>query len=501
MARSMHSLPTESSPLAPKAFIDLKHIRTHPELYSRNCAARNYTNLIQTPYRIVELFESWKKWENDFRRLRERRQDVQRQLGQSSSTDHNAGDVPSGDISLGDTSPTTDRRSQLLQEASEIKEQLAGAALKQNQLQTEMQTLAVQLPNLTSGDTPLGDEPRVVRYLPGGSSDPSISLQERRDWRSHVDIGTELDLLDFVSASRTSGWGWYFLKDEAALLEQALVRYALDVGMRKGWRVVTPPSIVYTHLTQACGFQPRDQNGEQQIYSLHRSLEDQRKPERSLAGTAEIPLAGMKANVTMMAEELPYKIIGVSRCYRAEAGARGVDTKGLYRVHEFTKVEMFAWTLPETEKEEEGINTESPPTVFNEMVTIQSEILESLGLPSRVLEMPSTDLGASAIRKQDIEVWFPSRQREHQNGGSGWGEVTSASMCSDYQTRRLATRVKDRSSSGHLGFPHTVNGTAMAVPRVLAALLEHGWDEKTRTVRIPGVLRAYMSGQEVIRKR
>jgi seryl-tRNA synthetase len=194
----------------------------------------------------------------------------------------------------------------------------------------------------------------------------------------------------------------------------------------------------------------------------------------------------MKANTTLEEADLPMKRVGVSRCYRAEAGARGVDTKGLYRVHEFTKVEMFAWTLPST-----AASTE----VFHEMVSIQTEILESLGLHCRILEMPTADLGASAARKRDIEAFFPSR-REKDNG---WGEVTSASTCTDYQARRLATRLDMRSLGGKIAFPYTVNGTAVAVPRVLAAILENGWDEWKTEVNVPEVLWPWMDGVKIIR--
>jgi seryl-tRNA synthetase len=191
----------------------------------------------------------------------------------------------------------------------------------------------------------------------------------------------------------------------------------------------------------------------------------------------------MKANCTLDEPDLPLKRVAASRCYRAEAGARGSETKGLYRVHEFTKVELFAWTPPASDATQE---------IFDEMVDLQTELLESLGLHCRVLEMPTTDLGASATRKCDIEAFFPSRRERND----GWGEVTSASICTDYQTRRLATRVKLR--SGKLVYPWTVNGTAMAVPRVLAAILENGWDESEKAVTIPEVLRPWMEGKDKI---
>ncbi len=373
-------------------------------------------------------------------------------------------------------------RSELLSQARVLKDQLSEIESEEESLTSEIESLAAEIPNLTSDETPRGDTPRVVGLI--NVPDPSAP---KRAWRSHVEIGTELSLLDFSGAATSSGWGWYYLLDEAALLEQALIQYALSTAMARGWKIVSPPSVVYSHVAHACGFQPRDQNGEQQIYNLAQSASDaaRGRPELSLAATAEIPLAAMKAGVTMDEAELPRKCIAVSRCYRAEAGARGVDTKGLYRVHEFSKAEMFAWTAPS-----HGAAT----AVFDEMLSIQTDLLESLDLQCRILEMPSTDLGASATRKRDIEAFFPSRQAK----SDGWGEVSSVSICSDYQTRRLATRVRTASSGGKLEFPYTVNGTAMAVPRVLAAIMENGWDEEKMVVRIPEVLRPWMGDREVI---
>ncbi|KAF7188611.1 Serine--tRNA ligase, mitochondrial [Pseudocercospora fuligena] len=345
-----------------------------------------------------------------------------------------------------------------------------------------MERLALELPNLSSVYTPVGEEP-VVREEIGTKPSAKASAE------GHVEIGKELDILDFEASATTSGWGWYFLKNEGALLEQALIQYALSVAMKRGWKVMTPPSLVYEHIAHACGFMPRDQNGETQIYEV-KGEEGHDRPKLVLAGTAEIPFAGSLANKTLNASELPLKVIGPSRCYRAEAGARGVDTKGLYRVHEFTKVEMFAWTVPPPSPEEDRFGAEQErdqsEQVFEEMLEIQKEILSSLGLHAKVLEMPTSDLGASATRKIDIEAFFPSRQGIND----GYGEVTSVSVCTDYQSRRLATRLKGQ--GGKLGYPHTVNGTAMAVPRVLACLIENHYDETEGVVRVPGVMKRFL---------
>jgi len=459
---------------APKAVVDIKHIRQNPDLYARNCRDRNYHAAAAYPARINDLFAQWQAKQHEGRGLRERGNLLRRQLADPGTTRDDADEEAAGFRSLS--------REQLLEEARKVKADLSAIEEAESSLTAEMQRLALAIPNLTSDSTP-DNEPIVMSYI-NDHPEPGPAPSDRV-WRSHVHIGAELGILDFAGAASTSGWGWYYLLDEAAQLEQALINYALDAAARAGWRQVSPPSMVYSHIAGACGFQPRDTNGETQIYNIAQSSEDaaRGKPELCLAGTAEIPLAGMKADTTLDASDVPMKRVAVSRCYRAEAGARGGDTKGLYRVHEFTKVELFAWTPPEEDVTQD---------IFDEIVDLQTELLAYLGLHCRVLEMPATDLGASAIRKMDIEAFFPSRRERND----GWGEVTSASICTDYQSRRLATRLK--LPSGKLVYPWTVNGTALAVPRVLAAILENGWDENDMTVTIPEVLRPYMGGRDKI---
>ncbi|KAI9748839.1 MAG: hypothetical protein M4579_007100 [Chaenotheca gracillima] len=452
--------------IAPKPIVNVKHIRQNPDLYATNCANRNYKAQSTNPAAITSLFEEWQMLQKNSRTLKERNNQIQRKLAESGFQIENG--TPG----------------KLLEEARHLKIQLTEIELKESQLESRIHELAIELPNLTSSETPLGTEPKLLRYI----NEPlyTIASDSDRIWRSHVDIGAELQLLDFGSSGVTTGWGWYFLLNEAVKLEQALVGYACSVAEKRGWMLVSPPSMVYAHIASACGFRPRDQHGEQQSYSIEQGSKRHLRPEICLAGTAEILLAGMKANQTFEEQELPHKVVGSSRCYRAEAGARGVDTKGLYRVHEFTKVEMFAWTRPDEAQE-----------IFDNMVSVQIEILQSLGLVCRVLEMPSNDLGASAFRKQDIEAYFPARRGKD----AGWGEVTSASICTDYQSRRLGTRMKNNKSDRKVEWPHTLNGTALAVPRVLAAILENGWDEEQRLVRLPPVLKNWMGGIDTIQSR
>lgn len=463
---------------APRPSIDIKHIRQNPELYSKTCLERNYQGLSDSPLKIVKLSDEWLQSQKNARMVREKRNAIRSKLSHAKSF--------SG-IEAGGEDEEGTNREQLLRAGRELKEQLSIVESQEERLTEEIDTLAAGLPNLTSDETPRGDEPKIIGYINEHPKHPASSGQTQG--RNHVHIGKELDLLDFAGAATTSGWGWYYLKNEAALLEQAVIQYALRVAMDHGFGVVTPPSMVYSHMVSACGFRPRDQNGEQQIYTIQKDKKeggDEATPNHSLAGTAEIPFASMKANMVLDQVDLPIRVVGPSRCYRAEAGARGAGTKGLYRVHEFTKVEMFAWTLPGGETD-----------IFDSMLAIQKEILQNLGLYCRILEMPSTDLGSSATRKQDIEAYFPSRQEIDE----GWGEVTSASICTDYQTRRMDTRVKRPVGSlNKTDFPFTVNATAVAVPRVLAALLENGWDGKG-SVKIPEILWPWMHGIQTITKK
>lgn len=470
--------PSVLPSIAPRPSIDVKSIREKPDLYSQNCLERNYKPQASNSFTIVKIFRQWLDLQRDSRGLRQRSNVIRTQLAHAKTYSGRE---------AGGKNVETEEREDLLEEARQLKDRVQVIEAAEKDLSDNIESLAADLPNLTSHHTPRGNEPRLLGHLNEHPNFPSTSSD--RLYRNHVRLGTEFDILNFTAAATTSGWGWYYLKNEAALLEQALIQYALVVARAHGFTVISPPSMVYSHIAAACGFRPRDQSGEQQVYTIHQNeaetLKD--KPGHSLAGTAEIPLAGMKANELLEHSDLPLRVVGSSRCYRAEAGARGTETKGLYRVHEFTKVEMFAWTLPGRELD-----------MFNSMVKIQTEILTDLGLHCRILEMPSTDLGASAVRKQDIEAYFPSRREKD----GGWGEVTSTSICTDYQTRRLNTRVRIPDGPGaKTDFPSTVNGTALAVPRILAAILENGWQKDEECIRIPEVLWPYMHGTQVIEKK
>ena len=522
----MRGEPNALPSIAPAPAIDVRHIRQNPGLYEYNCKIRRYHPKSEYPRQIIDLSARMVALQEANRGVREQRNEVKREMAEIAKTTREPKDRLQGeagakedgghkgenylvdDNDLGERSPHgkyyANRMEQLIDRAKKLSERVENAEKLEKTIQQHILWLANKLPNLTSDKTPK-ETARLVGTVDADPKISSIATIESRTrlpsapgnlgWPSHTEIGSELGIFDFAAAATTSGWGWYYLVNEAAMLEQALIQYALSIGRQRGWKVVSPPSIVYSHIAAACGYEPRDPGGGQQMYKLQK---DDNKPGLSLTGTSEIGLAGMKAKQLLQESDLPLKLMGISRCYRAEAGARGIDTKGLYRVHEFTKVELFAWTMPD-ERSEEAFSAKHhshSEVLFDEIMDIQCEILKGLGLSFRILEMPASDLGASASRKQDIEVFFPSRLEKND----GWGEVTSTSNCTDYQSRRLETRIKTKALNKRQLWPHTVNGTAMAIPRVLAAILENGWDDQKRAVRIPKILHQYMGGKEYIAK-
>lgn len=350
---------------------------------------------------------------------------------------------------------------ELLTQSKALKDKMASADDHVTRLETEFNLLLDSIPNLIEPSAAaINGEFEQVKII---NDRPVVADQDA----DHVKVGTKLGLLDIASASRVSGHGSYYLTGDGALLEQALVQFALKKCRDAGFKMVSPPSIIRQEFTNACGFKPRDNNNEVQVYSVYGGGGAKADP-LCLAGTAEIPLAGLQAHKKIdFGAASTLKCVGVSRSFRAEAGARGADTRGLYRVHEFTKVEMFVWSQPD-----EAVSSQA----LEELVSIQQSIVNDLELTARLINIGPTDLGAPAYQKYDIEAWMPGR--------GSWGEISSTSNCLDFQSRRLHTK------NANGDFVHTLNGTALAVPRVIVALIENGWDGKG--VRIPKALHPWM---------
>ncbi|KAJ7651725.1 hypothetical protein DFH06DRAFT_552152 [Mycena polygramma] len=360
-------------------------------------------------------------------------------------------------------------------EALQIKEEIARLEAALIAVEESLLSLALAIPNDTHPSSPLGPESAAVTLSTHGPEPIPPSPE-----RDHVTIARKFGLLDFESGATVTGSSWYYLLNEAALLELALTNYAMSVAVKHGFTPVTTPDVVRSEIASRCGFQPRDNSDPPVSQAYHLESSSSKSSELILSATAEIPLGGMFANKIFSETGLPLKVIGLGRAFRAEAGARGTDTRGLYRVHQFTKVELFAVT-PQDGSEK----------MMEDMKSVQMSILDGLGLPYRVLDMPTEELGASAYRKYDMEAWMPGR--------GSWGEVSSLSNCTDYQSRRLHIRYKSKlPGTTSTVFAHTLNGTAAAIPRLIVALLENGakFDEFGELVGIslPEVLRPFWIG-------
>ncbi|KAF9076047.1 hypothetical protein BDP27DRAFT_1414596 [Rhodocollybia butyracea] len=358
-----------------------------------------------------------------------------------------------------------------LKEGKVLKEEIAELEATCSRVESELRDLALQIPNDTHPASPLGPESAAVTLATHGPA--CIPASPTRD---HLTVARKLNLVDLESAAIVTGNSWYYLTNEGALLELALTNYAISVAVKRGFKPVTTPDVVRSEVAQRCGFKPRDQVHPHLTQSYHLHSNSPASRELILAGTAEVPLAGMFTNNLLKSSVLPLKIVGSGHAFRAEAGARGAETRGLYRVHQFTKIELFAVTAAEGSEQ-----------MMEEMREVQESILNGLDIPFRILDMPTEELGASAYRKYDIEAWMPGRGR--------WGEVSSLSNCTDYQARRLHIRMR-----GQLGNPfvHTLNGTAAAIPRLIVALIENGveFDDAGEPVAVvlPEVLKPFWIG-------
>lgn len=357
-----------------------------------------------------------------------------------------------------------DVRRRLIEEGRELKERIASLEAELSENEKRLYGEAARIPNLAHPEAPVGKEEKDNTELRRNGSIPVFPFKAR----DHVEIASRLDLIDFDTATRVSGTKFYYLKNQAVLLELGLVRYAMDRAKEKGYTLTATPDIAKEEIAWGIGFNPRGE--ESNIYAIEGTG-------TCLIGTAEITLGGYYADQLLDATTLPIRMAGLSHCFRQEAGAAGQYSKGLYRVHQFTKVELFVVCRPE-----------DSDRMHEELIALEEEIFSGLGIAYRVVDTCTGDLGAPAYRKFDIEAWMPGR------GDAGdWGEVTSTSNCTDYQARRLKVRYKEGAKTV---FVHMLNGTAIAVSRALVAILEN-YQESDGSVRMPPALVPYLGFERI----
>ena len=423
--------------------LDRRYVVDHVDLVEENCRRRGAKVDVR---KFVELEGQRKTRQIEVDELNRRANEVSKSIGKAKDAEE---------------------REARKAEGRSLRDQTTAAQADLELISAEADVLLRLMPNLTHPDAPLGaDDQSNLEIRRGRHEPPKFDFKPL----DHVELAEKLGLVDFEAGAKVTGHGFYFLKNDAVLLELALQRYALEVLMDEGFTPVITPDLARNEILQGTGYIPR--GPETQIYSIAES-------DLSLVATAEITLGGLMSGEIVDPARLPLKLCGISHCYRTEAGAGGRASRGLYRVHQFTKVEMFAYTLPDGSED-----------MLNYFCDLECRLFDGLGLAYRVVDTATGDLGGPAYRKFDLEAWMPGR------GEAGeYGEVTSTSNCTDFQARRLGIRY--RTGEKGTAFLHTLNGTAIAISRAMIAILEN-YQQADGSVVVPEALRAWVGKERIV---
>jgi seryl-tRNA synthetase len=425
--------------------LDTAYIRANLEAVKANVRNRNVTADVDT---VVRLDDERKRLVHESQLLQQRANELSKQIPKEKDAA---------------------KKQELIAEGKKLREQVGALDKQVKQVEADLNAVLLTIPNLSHPDAPVGTTGADNKVLRRVGEMPKFDFKAK----DHVALVEALDLADFEAGASVAGQKFYFLKNEAVLLELALVQYAFQTLLKEGYTPIITPDLARAEILEGIGFIPRDPNPEtRQVYTIADS-------DLCLIATAEITLGGMHRDRIFDELDLPKKYVGLSHCFRTEAGAPGRETRGLFRVHQFTKVEMFAFCTPDQSE-----------TIHLELLRIEEEIFGGLGLPYQVIDTCTGDLGGPAYRKYDLEAWMPGR------GEAGeYGEVTSTSNCTDFQARRLNVRYKVPGQKG-TRFVHTLNGTAVAATRALVAILENG-QQADGTVLVPPVLRPWVGKERI----
>ncbi len=353
----------------------------------------------------------------------------------------------------------SETRAKYIAEGKAIKDELAAKEAQLAEIEAKFMAEARTIPNYASPEAPIGKEDKDNLAIKFVGVPPKFSFKAK----DHVQLGEELDILDFDKGAKVAGQKFYYIKNKAVILQMALERYAMDIVVKHGFTPFITPDIAKEEILNGIGFNPR--GAESNIYTIEGT-------DTCLVGTAEITLGGYYKDTILEKKDLPIRMTGLSHCFRREAGGAGQYSKGLYRVHQFSKLEMFIYCLPE-----------ESDAFHKEILSIEEEIFSGLGLAYRIVDTATGDLGAPAYRKFDIEAWMPGRGDEGE-----YGEVTSTSNCTDYQARSLNIRYRD--DDGKVKFVHMLNGTAVALSRAMVAIIEN-YQNEDGSITVPAALVPY----------
>ena len=416
--------------------LDIKFIRENSELIKQNCVNRRVKINIDS---LLDLDKQKREKMTEIEELRAKR-------------------------NTGSKGKPTDEE---IRQMREVGEKIKSLEEELKTIEESYLDLMLQVPNLTHPQSPIGGEEDFVTVEERGTI-PNFDFPAK----DHEELMLNLDLIDFERGAKVTGSKFYFVKNDMVRLNQAMLNYGMEILSNHGYNLVETPDLAKHEILLGAGFNPR--GSEKQIYNI----DDEGL---SLVGTAEITMLGYHADEVLDLSSGPKKYAAMSHCFRTEAGAYGRTSKGLYRVHQFTKLEMFIFCKPE---ESEALH--------QELLSIEKEICDGLEIPYRVIDIPTGDLGGPAYRKYDLEAWMTMKAEDEAKGG--YGEITSTSNCTDYQARRL--NIKYKTQEGKNEFVHTLNGTAVVLSRFPIAVLENN-QQADGSIKVPKVLQKFV-GKEVI---
>ena len=413
--------------------LDIKFIRENLELVEKSTKEKGYKVDIKE---ILKLDDDRKSALSVVEELRKKRNEIAAKM---------KGGKPSED---------------LIKEGKAIKEELAKEEAVLSEAEEKMNALIKTVPNIIFDDVPLGGEECSVEVKKWG--------ENHKTGVDHLDYAVSRDWVDFERGAKVAGAKFYYLKGGLALLENALLQFGLSKVLEHGFTFMTVPDMVSSRVLEGCGFNPRTSDQSDEYYIEGEDL--------AMIATAEMPLTGYHMDEIIDEDKLPLLYAGYSACFRKEAGAYGKYTRGLFRVHQFNKLEMYVFCLPEQSKE-----------IHEKILAIEEDIWQTLGIPYHVINIAAGDLGAPAAKKYDVEYWSPVNQK--------YQEITSCSNCTDFQARSVNARV--RRKDGTVEFVHTLNGTAISLARTMVAVLENYAVEGGK-LKVPEALRPYLNNKEEI---
>lgn len=409
--------------------LDINYIRNNQELVAHSAKEKGYKIDIA---KLLALDDQRREILQEVDELRRKRNEISSKMGKGK--------------------PDSDT----LAAAKEIKTQLAAAEPRLDQIEKELKEDLKSVPNIIFEDVPLGGEECSVEVKTWG--------EHKTNGVDHLDYAVSRDWVDFERGAKVAGAKFYYLKDGLALLENALLQFGIKKVTEAGFTYMTVPDMVSSKVLEGCGFNPRSSEQSDEYYIEGEDL--------AMIATAEMPLTGYYMDEIFEEDQLPICLAGYSACFRKEAGTYGKHTRGLFRVHQFNKLEMYVFCLPEQSKE-----------MHEKIRNIEEDIWQELGIPYRVINIAAGDLGAPAAKKYDIEYWSAADQK--------YRELTSCSNCTDFQARSLNIRV--RRKNGNLEVVHTLNGTAISLARTMVAVLEN-YAEKDGKLKVPAALKPYLGG-------